>query len=99
MAAVELSDTTGFDPAQFAAFLAAQPDLGTKWWPRFIRLTPALPNTATNKVAKQELRKTGWRTDDPVWWRPDPRGPYERFTPEDAQAILDEFTAHGRMMT
>jgi fatty-acyl-CoA synthase len=37
------------------SFLAAQPDLGTKAWPRFVTLVDGLPRTATNKVLKREL--------------------------------------------
>ena len=42
MAALE-SRGAGFDPEAFPAFLAAQPDLGTKWAPRYLRLVDALP--------------------------------------------------------
>ncbi len=39
-----------FDPAGFAAFLRAQPDLGTKTAPRFVRGLERMPVTATNKI-------------------------------------------------
>jgi len=38
MAAVAMAPGRCFDPAAFAAFLAAQPDLGTKWAPRYVRI-------------------------------------------------------------
>jgi fatty-acyl-CoA synthase len=49
----------GLTPAEFEAFLDAQPDLGTKSRPRFVRLVESLPRTATNKVLKRELRAEG----------------------------------------
>ncbi|GAB7033313.1 AMP-binding protein [Streptomyces sp. NPDC021749] len=70
MAALALRDGAGFDPEDFAAFLAAQPDLGTKMAPRFVRTVAALPVTATNKVHRVALRRAGFRCTDPVWWRP-----------------------------
>ena len=56
MAALELEPGTAFDPMAFAAFLADQPDLGTKWAPRFVRIIPSLPVTATDKIDKRPLR-------------------------------------------
>ena len=38
MAALQLREGAAFDPDAFAAFLAAQPDLGTKWAPRYVRI-------------------------------------------------------------
>jgi fatty-acyl-CoA synthase len=72
MVAVELR-AQQFDPAGFAAFLATQPDLGTKWAPRYVRVVEALPVTGTNKVDKKPLRTDAWNTSDAVWWRPDRR--------------------------
>jgi fatty-acyl-CoA synthase len=56
-------------PADFAAFLDAQPDLGTKSRPRHVRLVDALPRTATNKVLKRDLQAAG--VDDATWRRAD----------------------------
>ncbi len=70
MAAVELADGAAFDPGAFAQFLAAQPDLGTKWPPRFVRVVSSMPMTASNKVLKKQLRGDGIRTTDPVYVRP-----------------------------
>jgi len=77
MAAVQLRPgVDSLDPQGLAEFLAAQEDLGTKWAPRFVRMTAELPVTATNKVLKRALRAERWTCDDPVLWRPDGRGPY-----------------------
>ncbi|MCX5382256.1 AMP-binding protein [Streptomyces sp. NBC_00083] len=70
MAALALPDPAAFDPAAFTAFLASQPDLGTKMAPRFVRVMAGLPVTATNKVARAGLRREGFWSGGPVWWRP-----------------------------
>jgi len=108
MVAVELAPGARFDPAAFGAWLADQPDLGTKWAPRFVRVTASLPQTATGKVTKVELRRQAWVCDDPVWWRPgrtaggpatpDAGGPdpYRRLTDQDRRGLADELSEHGR---
>ncbi|MFI6808671.1 long-chain-fatty-acid--CoA ligase [Streptomyces luteogriseus] len=58
-----------FDPLSFAEFLLAQPDLGTKMAPRFVRVVRRMPVTATNKIHRAALRREGLRCTDPVWWR------------------------------
>jgi fatty-acyl-CoA synthase len=70
MAALVLRAGAAFDPDGFAAFLAAQPDLGTKWAPRYVRVATTLPQTETNKVLKRALATEGTTTTDPVWHRP-----------------------------
>ena len=47
------------EPEELEEFLAAQPDLGPKQWPRHVRILDALPRTATNKVLKRDLRADG----------------------------------------
>ncbi len=59
MAAVVLQDDADLTPAELEAFLDAQPDLSPKAWPRYVRLAPDLPSTATNKVLKRELVAQG----------------------------------------
>jgi fatty-acyl-CoA synthase len=97
MAALELAPGASFDPDAFAAFLAAQDDLGTKWAPRYVRVVEAMPLTATGKVNKQPLRAARWETDDPVWVREGKDGPYRRMTSDDAAALRAEFESHGRV--
>lgn len=55
LAVAELTPGTGFDADDFAAFLAAQPDLGTKWVPSYLRLVEALPRTPTSKIVKRDI--------------------------------------------
>lgn len=69
MVALELKDARTFDGADFDGFLAAQPDLGPKWIPAFVRVTAELPKLASMKVDKQRLRGEAWHAD-PVYWRP-----------------------------
>jgi fatty-acyl-CoA synthase len=69
LAVLEIPDESGFDPEAFERFLAAQPDLGTKWVPRFVRPVRSLPVGATNKIDKASLRSDGWAAH-PTYWRP-----------------------------
>jgi fatty-acyl-CoA synthase len=87
MATVLLQPGTTFDPEGFAEFLAGQADLGTKWAPRYVRVTDHLPETATTKVLKRVLRNEGWRGPDPVWWRPQKDGPYRLLEDADADGL------------
>jgi fatty-acyl-CoA synthase len=102
LAALELAEPAAFDPAAFAEFLEHQPDLGTKWAPRFVRVTDRIPLTGTGKVDKRPLRREHWKASDPVWWRPfEPHGgvappSYRRLTADDVEAIDGQFAAHGR---
>ncbi|MFJ9706960.1 AMP-binding protein [Streptomyces sp. NPDC101234] len=77
-----------FEPLDFAEFLLAQTDLGTKMAPRFVRVVERMPVTATNKIQRAALRREGVRCADPVWWRPPGEQTYRRLTPEDAEGPL-----------
>ena len=85
-----------FDPAAFSAFLAAQPDLGTKMAPRFVRVVHRMPVTATNKIHRSSLRHEGFRCPDPVWWRPPDEDTYRRLTAADVAALLERYRERGR---
>jgi fatty-acyl-CoA synthase len=88
MAAVQLRPgVEELDPAELAAFLDAQGDLGTKWAPRFFRMSASLPTTATNKVLKRALRSERWNCDEAVLWQPEKGGPYVVLGSEDAAAL------------
>ncbi|WP_228639726.1 AMP-binding protein [Microtetraspora sp. AC03309] len=82
MAAVVLADGRAFDAEAFADFLGRQPDLGTKWVPRYIRIMADLPRTATSKVVKRPLRDEAWRTPDPVFVRHGATLAYTALTPD-----------------
>jgi fatty-acyl-CoA synthase len=97
MAAVQLRPgLDALDADGFADFLAAQEDLGTKWAPRFVRMTPALPVTATNKVLKRGLRSERWNCADPVLWTPAKSKPYRLLS--DAEAAELERAVAGRVL-
>jgi fatty-acyl-CoA synthase len=88
MAALQLkAGVDMLDPAALRDFLAAQSDLGTKWTPRFVRLTPALPMTTTNKILKRALRAERWNCAEPVLWQRDKGALYERLSDGDARAL------------
>jgi fatty-acyl-CoA synthase len=74
MAALVLHDDVSLTPGELSAFLAAQPDLPTKGWPRYVRIAPSLPSTATNKVLKRELIKQGATAGNGVLWVREERG-------------------------
>ncbi len=60
MATIQMLEGHRFDPEEFGRFLDEQPDLGTKWAPRFVRITDSIPVTATRKIDKPALRRESW---------------------------------------
>lgn len=68
MAAIVLADDARLTPGEFGQFLAAQPDLSPKAWPRYVWLTDRLPTTATNKILKRELTARGATPAGGVLW-------------------------------
>jgi len=83
MATLLLHDGRRFDPDGFADFLAGEEDMGTKWAPKYVRVTDELPVTATTKVLKRVLRNEGWHCAEEVWWRPEKDAPYRRLEATD----------------
>jgi fatty-acyl-CoA synthase len=68
MAALVLADDAQLTPGEFGEFLAGQPDLSPKAWPRHVWITEALPSTATNKILKRELTARGASPQGGVLW-------------------------------
>jgi fatty-acyl-CoA synthase len=100
MAALVLRDTAVFDPEAFANFLRAQPDLSPKWNPSYIRVAPVLPQTASSKILKNELRRQKFSPDlcrDPIYWRTGADEPYRRFTRADYASLRARFAAVDRL--
>jgi fatty-acyl-CoA synthase len=93
MVALELRDGADFDAAAFDEFLGEQSDLGTKWLPAFVRVTPELPKLASMKIDKQRLRREAWRVD-PVFWRP-AKGEALRPLADDDRARLEPLLPVG----
>lgn len=73
MAAMVLREST-LTPESLEAFLAEQPDLSPKAWPRFVRIADELPSTATNKVLKRELVQQATDVDGDTLWMREERG-------------------------
>ncbi|MHB1712405.1 MAG: hypothetical protein ACYCV7_13565 [Acidimicrobiales bacterium] len=95
MVALELTPGTSFDPVGFHGFLVDQSDLGTKWIPRFVRIVPEMPLTASQKVQKHRLRAEGWETSDPAFWRPGREGTYELLTADQVADLAIQRVEHG----
>ena len=100
MAAVVLGEGAAFDPAAFAAWLDAQPDLSPKWRPRYVRLCDALPTTPTNKVLVRTLVHQKFRADrvdgDAVFTRGRGEDAYRSFGPDEEAALHAAFGESGR---
>ena len=74
MAAFVIRAGTRLEPADLEEFLAAQPDLSPKAWPRYVRINDDLPATATNKILKRELIAAGVSAQGGVLWTRPARG-------------------------
>jgi fatty-acyl-CoA synthase len=71
MAALVIRHGMCLQPTDLEKFLAAQPDLSPKAWPRYVRINDALPSTATNKILKRELIASGVSAHGgELWMRP-----------------------------
>jgi fatty-acyl-CoA synthase len=100
MAALVLRDGAHFAPEQFAQFLAAQPDLSPKWMPTYLRIARELPQTATSKILKNELRRQKFRADlcaDPIYCRARAGDAYHLFSPAEHQQLYSRFEAVGKL--
>ncbi len=78
MAALVLREGAALDPDSLEEFLAGQSDLGSKSWPRWVRLCSTLPQTPTHKVLKRQLAAEHLGTADPVWERAERGTSYQR---------------------
>ena len=87
MAALELRVGAELDPVAFDEFLDAQPDLGPKWVPAFVRVVRELPKLASMKIDRQQLRREAWRSPG-TWWRPG-KGEPLRVLDDEARAAID----------
>jgi len=100
MATIVMAPGVEFEPRAFAQQLLADPDLGTKWAPRFVRVVPDLPLTATSKVDRGRLRRERWDGAEPIWWRaPGPlaQTEYVPLTDEGREQLRAQFAEYGRL--
>lgn len=95
MAAVEVSEVDDFDVEKFSQFIAGQGDFSEKWQPKFIRVSHALPKTATEKVLKRQLRVERMNTDDCIYWLPAKGSQYVLMAGDDRQAYQDKLSRRG----
>lgn len=96
MLALQLTSGRQFDPRAFGEFLDSQPDLGTKWAPRYVRVVENLPVTATAKINKKDLRRDAWRTEDPVYYRRGKTNEYRCLDSAHVEELLRRFEDSGR---
>jgi fatty-acyl-CoA synthase len=102
MAALVLREGASFDPAEFAAWIDSQVDVGPKWRPRYLRVsvTGVLPSTATNKVLKRTLVQQKFRRDlvddDALYVRDRGAPAYRAFTEGDEARVHDALDHSGR---
>jgi acyl-CoA synthetase (AMP-forming)/AMP-acid ligase II len=100
MASLVLREGASFDPAAFAVWVDQQPDVGPKWRPRYVRVTPSMPTSPTNKILKRTLVHEKYRPDrtggDAVWVRPRGAVAFEPFGETEAKAVYEELVVAGR---
>jgi fatty-acyl-CoA synthase len=97
MAALELRPGSRFDPEDFDEFLTEQPDLGTKWSPRYVRVMDAIPVTETQKPMKRQLRRERWEVPEVVYWRPDKPDALRELGDGDRVDLMRSFEERGRV--
>jgi fatty-acyl-CoA synthase len=100
MACLVLREGARPEGAALASWIDAQADLAPKWRPRYVRVTDAMPATATNKIVKRTLVHQKFRSDrtgpDPIFVRGRGEPAYRLLTEEDERRLEASFTAAGR---
>ena len=96
MAALELEPAPPSTRTAFAAFLAEQPDLGTKWAPRFVRVVERDPGHRHRQGRPQAA--AGRALDDrrPGVVAAGPGTAYQRLTDDDVADLREAFRDAGR---
>ena len=64
-----------------------------------MRVLERMPVTATNKIDRAALRRTGFRCAEPVWWTPYEHragADYRPLTAEDTEHLSATYRAAGR---
>ena len=99
MATVVLAEEATFDGQVFADFLESEEDCSPKWWPTFVRIATRIPQTATHKILKRELRTQGFspqRVADPIFHKVRGESFYRVFDDAAYRDLRDAFLARGR---
>ena len=101
MTALVLHDEATFEIEGFAAWLDAQPDLSPRWQPRYVRVSRALPLTATNKVLVRELVQQNLHADrvggDDIYVRRRGAAAFRLFSADDETDLRRAFEENGRL--
>ena len=87
----------GFDPRDLARWAADQPDCSAAWVPRFVRVVPDPPRTATGKILVRELAAARWDGTG-VWTRDGRDLTLRPFTADDAGTLESAFASSGRLL-
>jgi fatty-acyl-CoA synthase len=100
MACLVLRDGARTDGEALAGWIDAQADVAPKWRPRYVRVTSAMPETATNKILKRALVHQKFRSDrtggDTIFVRGRGEPVYRRLTADDEGRLETAFSAAGR---
>jgi fatty-acyl-CoA synthase len=100
MAGLVLREGATFDGAAFAQWIDAQPSIGPKWRPRYVRVMREPPTTGTFKIVKRTLVHQKFRPDrvdgDPLFVRGRGDDTYREFDESDAAALYDSFKHYQR---
>jgi fatty-acyl-CoA synthase len=100
MAGLVMRDGEELDPVAFARWLDAQPAIGPKWRPLYLRVLRDPPTTGTNKIVKRTLVHDKFRLDrvgrDPLYVRERGDDAYRKFGADDAAALAESFRRYGR---
>ncbi len=101
MVALVPHEGADFDVERFASWLEQQPDLSPKWYPRYVRITRALPQTPSNKVLTRVLQNEKFRSDrtggDPVYTRARGEIGYHLMTAGEESELRAAFDSEGRL--
>ncbi|MCU1590635.1 MAG: acyl-CoA synthetase [Frankiales bacterium] len=87
--------TNAFDPAGFAQWAGEQPDCSPQWVPRFVRVVPDPPRTATGKILVRSLAAQRWDAPD-VWMRDGET--LRPMTSSDVAELAEAFASSGRAL-
>lgn len=86
MACIQPRNSRKFDVSKLMGEIMLERDFSRKWLPRYVRIATEMPQTATGKVLRRQLKAEGRNTTDKTWWRPDGRrNEWQRF---DAPMLL-----------
>ena len=95
MVTIELRPGATFDPEDFDEFLSEQPDLGTKWSPRYVRVVDKMPTTESQKPMKRQLRHERWDAAGGVYWRPAKNEPLRPMDDTDREELTEPVRGAG----